>query len=114
MRVALYQCPPLPLDPAANLQRLHQLAMEAKGADLLVLPEMFMTGYNMGSNLEAWAEASDGPFAKAVGDLAAEHGLRFSKGHFGGKHLAIPTRFWHPRHRFWVPRMFLGCSFKVL
>jgi len=28
MRVALYQCPPLPLAPAANLQRLHQLAME--------------------------------------------------------------------------------------
>ena len=44
MRVALYQCPPLPLDVAGNLQRLHQLALEAKGADLLVLPEMFLTG----------------------------------------------------------------------
>lgn len=40
MRVALYQCPPLPLDVAANLQRLHQLAHEAHGADVLVLPEM--------------------------------------------------------------------------
>ena len=48
MRVALYQCPPLPLDVAGNLQRLHQLALEAKGADLLVVPEMFLTGYNIG------------------------------------------------------------------
>ncbi|MCP1452818.1 putative amidohydrolase [Pseudomonas kilonensis] len=30
MRVALYQCPPLPLDPAGNLQRLHQVALEAR------------------------------------------------------------------------------------
>ena len=47
MRVALYQCPPLPLDVAGNLQRVQQLALEAKGADLLVLPEMFLTGYNL-------------------------------------------------------------------
>lgn len=44
MRVALYQCPPLPLDVAGNLQRLQKLATEAKGADLLVFPEMFLTG----------------------------------------------------------------------
>ena len=48
MRVALYQCPPLPLDVAGNLKRLHQLAQEATDADLLVLPEMFLTGYNIG------------------------------------------------------------------
>lgn len=42
MRVALYQCPPLPLNVAANLQRLHQLAHEAHGADVLVLPEMLI------------------------------------------------------------------------
>lgn len=40
MRVALYQCPPLPLDVAGNLTRLHSLAHEASGADVLVLPEM--------------------------------------------------------------------------
>lgn len=49
MRVALYQCPPLPLDVAGNLQRLQKLATEAKGADLLVFPEMFLTGYNIGA-----------------------------------------------------------------
>ena len=31
LRHPLQQCPPLPLDVAGNLQRLHQLALEAKG-----------------------------------------------------------------------------------
>ncbi len=30
-------------------------------------------------------------------ELAAEHCLRFSKGHFGGKHLVISPRFWGPK-----------------
>ena len=36
MRVALYQCPPLPLDVAGNLQRLRDIARQAEGIDLLV------------------------------------------------------------------------------
>ena len=58
MRVALYQCLPLPLNVAANLQRLHQLAHEAHGADVLVLPEMFLTGYNIGADGPSCASAS--------------------------------------------------------
>jgi predicted amidohydrolase len=59
MRVALYQCPPLPLEPAGNLQRLQQLAMEAKGADLLVLPEMFLSGYNIGKEaVSTWPRST--------------------------------------------------------
>jgi predicted amidohydrolase len=54
MRIALYQCPPLPLDVPGNLKRLHHLAHEASGADLLVL-EMFLTGYNIGAKaVSAW------------------------------------------------------------
>ena len=66
MRVALYQCPPLPLDVAGNLKRLHQLAHEATGADVLVLPEMFLTGYNIGAEaVGALAEAQDGESAQS-------------------------------------------------
>ena len=35
MRVALYQCRPLPLDVAGNLQRLREIAQQAEGIDLL-------------------------------------------------------------------------------
>ena len=74
MRVALYQCPPLPLDPAANLHRLHQVAMEAKGADLLVLPEMFLTGYNIGAEaVSTLAEVYNGEWAQQIGRIAKSH-----------------------------------------
>lgn len=71
MRVALYQCPPQPLDVSGNLKRLHALAHEASSADVLVLPEMFLTGYNIGAEaVGALAEAQDGPSAQAIAELA--------------------------------------------
>ncbi|BBP79763.1 carbon-nitrogen hydrolase family protein [Pseudomonas gingeri] len=71
MRVALYQCPPLPLDVAGNLQRLQQLTVEARGADVLVVPEMFLTGYNIGAEAAAaLAEARDGAAAQHIAALA--------------------------------------------
>lgn len=82
MRVAVYQCPPLPLDPVANLQRLHQVAMEAKGADLLVLPEMFMTGYNIGAEaVSTLAEVYNGEWAQQIGRIAKAAGLAIVYGY---------------------------------
>ena len=78
MRVALYQCPPLPLDVAGNLKRLHQLAHEASDADVLVLPEMFLSGYNIGAEaVGALAEAQDGPSAQAIKIPRCSAGMSF-------------------------------------
>ncbi len=83
MRVAIYQCPPLPLDVAANLKRLHTVAREASGsADVLVLPEMFLTGYNIGAKAAgALAEAPDGDSAQAIAKLAKNAGLAILYGY---------------------------------
>ena len=82
MRVALYQCPPLPLDPPGNLQRLHQVALEAKGADLLVLPEMFLTGYNIGTDaVNVLAEVYNGEWAQQIGRIARSTGLAIAYGY---------------------------------
>ncbi|MDY7535799.1 carbon-nitrogen hydrolase family protein [Pseudomonas sp. Bout1] len=82
MRIALYQCPPLPLDVAGNLKRLHQLAQEANDADLLVLPEMFLTGYNIGVEaVGALAEAQDGPSAQSIAALAKNSGVAILYGY---------------------------------
>lgn len=82
MRVAVYQCPPLPLDPVANLHRLHQVAMEAKGADLLVLPEMFITGYNIGAEaISTLAEVYNGEWAQQIGRIAKAAGLAIVYGY---------------------------------
>ena len=50
MRIALFQGHPQPLDVPGNLQRLRQQAQLAveRGAQLLVCPEMFLSGYNIG------------------------------------------------------------------
>ncbi len=82
MRVALYQCPPLPLDVAGNLTRLRQLAHEAAGADVLVLPEMFLTGYNIGAEASgALAEAQNGESAQTIADIAQSAGLAILYGY---------------------------------
>ena len=82
MRVALYQCPPLPMDPAGNLQRLHQIALEARGADVLVVPEMFLTGYNIGVDaVNVLAEVYNGEWAQQIGRIAKAAGLAILYGY---------------------------------
>jgi omega-amidase len=46
-------------DPAANRAHFQTLLQQAQGADLIVLPEMFSTGFSMDS--AALAEPEDGP-----------------------------------------------------
>ncbi|OCR26764.1 carbon-nitrogen hydrolase [Pseudomonas syringae] len=73
MHIALYQCTPLPLDINGNLQRLELQAREAAslGADLLVCPEMFLTGYNIGAQAAgALAQPCDGFAAAQVAAIA--------------------------------------------
>jgi predicted amidohydrolase len=50
MRIACFQGPEAADVPAGNLARLRRVAAEAKagGAELLVCPEMFLTGYALG------------------------------------------------------------------
>ncbi len=84
MRIALYQCPPLPLAPEANLDRLRQRAAEAarRGAALLVTPEMFLSGYNIGHEaVAALAQGCDGPWAEAVAAIAREQGIALLYGY---------------------------------
>ncbi|MDQ0126834.1 putative amidohydrolase [Pseudomonas lini] len=82
MRVALYQCPSMPLEVAGNLQRLHQLALEAKGADLLVLPEMFLTGYNIGLDaVNVLAEVYNGESAQQIARIAKTAGIAILYGY---------------------------------
>ena len=65
-------------DRRANLEAMDAAAARAaaEGAQLLVTPEMYLTGYNLGA--EAIAEFAEGRFgesAQAVSRIAAEHGI---------------------------------------
>ena len=84
MRIALYQGSPQPLDVAGNLERLQQQAYLAagRGAQLLVCPEMFLTGYNIGlPRVERLAEADDGPAAMEVAEIAQAHRIALVYGY---------------------------------
>ncbi|BBF99065.1 MULTISPECIES: carbon-nitrogen hydrolase family protein [Pseudonocardia] len=72
MRLALAQCVPGPRDVPGNLHRLDRFA--AAGADLVVTPEMFLTGYAIDADeVRELAEPADGPSAAAVATLARRH-----------------------------------------
>ncbi|WP_439861171.1 amidohydrolase [Pseudomonas sp. MBLB4136] len=59
LQLALVQTELVWHDPAANHARFESLLEQARGADLVVLPEMFTTGFSMDS--AGLAEPEDGP-----------------------------------------------------
>lgn len=75
LRTALFQSSGTPGDVAANLRALDDAAARAAatGAELLVTPEMYLTGYAVGDAVPRLAEPGDGPGVRAVAALAARH-----------------------------------------
>ncbi len=60
-------------DKPANYRKVQEMARAAElsPGDMLVLPEMFATGFSM--NVEAVAEPLEGPTSRFLSDLAAKH-----------------------------------------
>jgi predicted amidohydrolase len=80
MRVALVQ-EASGLDPAENCERLRE--QTPPGADLVVWPEAFARDFGeVGSDVSAFAEPLDGPFATAVGETAERLGTTVVAGMF--------------------------------
>ncbi|ARV19344.1 (R)-stereoselective amidase [Curvibacter sp. AEP1-3] len=84
LKLALWQCAPAPLDVLGNLARLEAAAREAAGAgaQLLVSPEMFITGYAIGAPaVQTLAQAADGAWADAMAGIAQRHKLALVYGY---------------------------------
>jgi predicted amidohydrolase len=82
LRVTLWQHAS-DVDPAANLAALDRVAELADESDLIVLPEAFARDFGEpGSDLRAYAEALDGPFASRLAELAAERDVAVLAGMF--------------------------------
>ncbi|WP_170608565.1 carbon-nitrogen hydrolase family protein [Ruegeria arenilitoris] len=74
-----------PAELSSTEQRLDWLSatlseVARRGADLLLLPELFATGYNIGVEVEKRAEPADGQIAKEITRLAKSHALAI---HYG-------------------------------
>lgn len=84
LTLALLQCAPAPLDVTGNLQRLERAAAQAaaSGAHLLVTPEMFVSGYAIGSAaVQQLAQPADGAWARAIATIAQRHRLAIVYGY---------------------------------
>lgn len=76
MRVGAYQCPAGPVDAQT---RLDDLRAQAAGLDLLVCPELFLSGYT--PDAATRAEPADGPFGQAVACIARDAGTAIAYGY---------------------------------
>lgn len=77
MRALLFQGPELSGDVAANLDAIADAAVRAAdaGADVVITPEMSVTGYDIGDLVRARAEPADGPVFDAVAAVARRTGV---------------------------------------
>ncbi|MEO1874874.1 MAG: carbon-nitrogen hydrolase family protein [Cobetia sp.] len=75
MRLLIAQTNPIRGDIKHNLDTLDRLCEQAvlAGVDIVALPELALTGYNIFGQLEALAD--DGPLQHQVAALARSHGL---------------------------------------
>ncbi len=84
MKIACMQIAPASSGVAHGLEQLDGYAAQAKaaGCDLLVTPEMYLSGYNIGAaRVLELAQPADGPNAAQVADIARRHGLAILYGY---------------------------------
>jgi predicted amidohydrolase len=81
-RLAVGQSPAELATPRARLEWLRGVLPEVVSmqTDLLLLPELFATGYNIGDQIAARSEPADGPTAQTFAALAKAHGVAI---HYG-------------------------------
>ncbi|MER6211922.1 carbon-nitrogen hydrolase family protein [Streptomyces sp. NPDC001642] len=83
MRTALLQSSGRPGSVVENLKVLDEAAgrAAADGAGLLAAPEMFLTGYAIGDDVDRLAEPADGDSADTVAEIAGRHGIAIAYGY---------------------------------
>jgi predicted amidohydrolase len=91
MRIAAYQMVARPGEVWVNLALIGKAAAAAKerGADILVAPELAVTGYGAGDAIRELADGEDGPQVALLSRIAAEKGLTVVAGFAERKGKAI-------------------------
>ncbi len=98
---AAIQMPALPMKVVENLERADSHLRRARdaGVDLIVLPEMFNTGYGSVPNYAPVAEDLEGPTIKYLQDRSRQWGLTIAAGFVerSGSHIYDALAFCTPK-----------------
>jgi predicted amidohydrolase len=83
MKIALYQGAGKPADVNENLAIIeHQvLAAVEQGADLIIFPELFLSGYNIGQTVQELAQQADGQACQQASRIAREANIAILYGY---------------------------------
>jgi predicted amidohydrolase len=84
MKIGIFQGPAAEGSVAEMLGAMQRAASQAAaaGVRLLILPELFLTGYNIGADaIRALAQKVDGPAAQAAAEIARRHGIALLYGY---------------------------------
>jgi predicted amidohydrolase len=83
VRIALLQTEGVPLDVVGNLGKLRVRANEAAaaGAEVLVCPELYVTGYNIGEQAIELAEPADGSIFERAAEIARSSSIAILYGY---------------------------------
>lgn len=80
MKLGIFQCAGGGLTPDERLGALDG-HLPGHALDLVICPELFLSGYNVGADHARLAEPAQGPFAARVADLARWHGTAIAYGY---------------------------------
>lgn len=83
MRLAVYQGPGVSRSPEDNREIMSRVASEsaAQGCHLVIFPELFASGYNIGERMFDLAEPADGPTAGALAAAARDSRIAILAGY---------------------------------
>lgn len=73
MRVGIFQPAAVPSTPGQRLDRLDAALATEVGLDLVVCPELFLSGFSAPELIAQGAEPRDGPSSRAAALIAAKH-----------------------------------------
>ena len=83
MKIAIYQGAGKPAEVDENLEIIQRKANSAagQGVDLIIFPELFLTGYNIGQQVQKLAEPADGQACQKVAEIAREANIAILYGY---------------------------------
>ena len=83
MKIALYQGAGQPTRVDENLEIIQRQALSAagQGADLIIFPELFLSGYNIGETVLELAQQADGPASQKAAQIARQANIAILYGY---------------------------------